>query len=308
MHKVINVIEQSFMKELLNDSAITDISYNGKDLYYFSSKSGRQYYKSIDNALVLTFLRSVANFANVRFSYSDTFLDISIGKYRLSAMHYALSRFGYEETLSFALRINHNFLSNNPTYLGRDMEILLKELMSEYRSIIISGTTGVGKTTLQKYLLTLLPANTRVIVIDNVLELGEVHTLNDKLDLTLWQTKDNKGSDIKEYIERALRFHPDYLIIAESRGDEMKEILQGAISGHPNIVTIHADSADLAYERVMYLSGVNDTKALYQAYPYVIHLAKRSENNGKVTRFIEKITGFCAKTKKLKVLYSEVKA
>lgn len=306
MHKVITVIEQSFLKELLSDTAITDISYNGKDLYYFSTKSGRQHYKSVDNALVLTFLRSVANFANVRFSYTDTFLDVSIGKYRLSAMHYALSRFGYEKTLSFALRINHDFLSNNPAYLGKDIEGLLKSIMSEYRSIIISGTTGVGKTTLQKYLITLLPPNTRVIVIDNVLELGEVHTLNETLDLTLWQTKDNSAADIKEYVARALRFHPDYLIIAESRGEEMKEILQGAISGHPNIVTIHADSAEIAYERVTYLSGINDARALYSAYPYVIHLAKRSETNGNITRFIEKITGYCRQTKKIKTLYQEV--
>ncbi|MFA5485513.1 MAG: ATPase, T2SS/T4P/T4SS family [Bacilli bacterium] len=304
---VISIIETSFLKDLLSDESITDISYNGQNLYFFSSKSGRAFYKSIDNSQVLTFLRNIANYANVRFSYSDTFLDISVGKYRLSAMHYALSRFGYKESLSFALRINHNFLARNPHYLGEKLGAILQDIMSKKRSIIISGTTGVGKTTLQKYLLMLLPPNTRVLVIDNVLELGEVHTLNETLDITLWQTKDNKEEAIREYVQRALRFHPDYLIIAESRGHEMKEILQGAISGHPNIVTLHADSAEIAYDRVLYLSGSPNKDALYHAYPYVIHLAKKEDNKGQVKRYIERITAYDVKTKKIKVIYCEDK-
>lgn len=307
MDNVITIIESSFLKDLLQDETITDISYNGQNLYFFSSKNGRAFYKKLDNGQVLTFLRNVANYANVRFSYTDTFLDISVGKYRLSAMHYALSRFGYKETLSFALRINHNFLQNNPHYLGPNLSAILKDIMSAKRSIIISGTTGVGKTTLQKYLLMLLPPNTRVLVIDNVLELGEVHTLNETLDITLWQTKDNDAAAIREYVERALRFHPDYLIIAESRGQEMKEILQGALSGHPNIVTLHADSAEIAYDRVLYLSGASDKEALFNAYPYIIHLAKKSDAQGQVVRYIQKITQYDHQKKTIKTLYSEGK-
>lgn len=305
MERVIKVIEESFLKDLLSDETITDISYNGQDIYFFSNTLGRARYKALDNAQVLTFLRNIANYSNERFSYTDTFLDISVGKYRLSAMHYALSRYGYQETLSFSLRINHNFLAKNPKYLNAKVSKILYDIMQEKRSIIISGTTGVGKTTLQKYLLMLLAPNTRVVVIDNVLELGEVHTLNKELDITLWQTRDNKEAAIKEYIQRALRFHPDYLIIAESRGHEMKEILQGAISGHPNIVTLHADSAELAYERVFYLSGASDRNTLFNAYPYVIHLAKKVNESGLVIRYINKITSFNAGTKKFKTLYSE---
>ena len=244
MQKIINIIEQSFLRELLSDTNITDISYNGKDLYYFSSLVGRKFYKRIDDNEVAIFLRNIANHANERFSYSDTFLDISVDKYRLSAMHYAVSRFGYEQSYSFALRINHHFLKSAQTYLNDQEEAVLKMIITEGKSLIISGTTGVGKTTLQKYLVTLLPPNTRVLVIDNVLELGEIHSLNETLDLTLWQTKTNNETEIKDFVQKALRFHPDYLIIAESRGSEMREILQGAISGHPNIVTIHAESAE----------------------------------------------------------------
>lgn len=306
MEKVIKVIEESFLAPLLSDKNITDISYNGHKLFYFSNESGRKLYGEINHKTVASFLRNVANFANERFSYADTFLDISIGKYRLSAMHYACSRFEFEESLSFALRINHNFLASNPHYLNNDVVDVLKYVMKENRSIIISGTTGVGKTTLQKYLLMLLPANTRVLVIDNVLELSEVTTLNKDLDLTLWQSLTNKEEEIKSFIQKALRFHPDYLIIAESRGGEMKEILQGAISGHPNIVTLHADSTALAYERVIYLAKHDDRHSLLQAFPFVIHLAKKYKADGSIYRYIEKITEYNVDTDEIEILYHEV--
>ncbi|OQC11507.1 MAG: Type IV secretion system protein VirB11 [Tenericutes bacterium ADurb.Bin087] len=306
MEKVIKVIEESFLAPLLGDKSITDISYNGAHLFYFSNDVGRKLYGAIDHKIVASFLRNVANFANERFSYADTFLDISIGKYRLSAMHYACSRFEFEESLSFALRINHNFLASNPHYLNADVVEVLKHVMRQNRSIIISGTTGVGKTTLQKYLLMLLPANTRVLVIDNVLELSEVTSLNRELDLTLWQSLTNNEDEIKGFVQKALRFHPDYLIIAESRGGEMKEILQGAISGHPNIVTLHADSAMLAYERVIYLANHKDRNSLLQAFPYVIHLAKTYKKDGKIYRYIEKITEYNSDTCEAEVLYHEV--
>lgn len=305
MDKVITIIESSFMAELLKDLSITDISYNGQSLFYFSSTKGRQFYKEIDKDLVYTFLRNVADYANNRFSYSDTFLDISVGKYRLSALHFAQSRFRYRESLSFALRINQDFLKRHPNYIGEELQTILKEIMLEKRSIIISGTTGVGKTTLQKYLLMLLKESTRVLVIDNVLELGEVHDLNPKLDLTLWQTTTNNESEIRTFVQRALRFHPDYLIIAESRGGEMKEIVQGAISGHPNIVTIHADQPELVYERVAYLASMSQSEPLFKAYPYVIHLSKKEQRDGSIRRFISKILHYDVSSAELMVIYEE---
>ena len=292
MEKVIKVIEESFMKELIFDKTITDISYNGKNLYYYSTSGGRKFYREIPQSEVAVLLRNVANLTNERFSYIDTFLDVSFDKYRLSAMHYALSRFGYIESLSFALRINHNFLLENPHYLPTELEVILKDIMGQMKSIVISGATGVGKTTLQKYLLTLLPSNTRVLVIDNVLELGEVNLLNKSLDITLWQTRSNSPEEIKDYIQKALRFHPDYLLIAESRGSEMKEIVQGSISGHPNIVTLHAESVNLVHERIAYLINGEVGEAIYKAFPYIIHLSKKMNDKQEVVRYVSQIISY----------------
>lgn len=288
MNKVTEIIENSFLKELLGDETISDISFNGQDIYYFSSVNGRNKYKTVNVEEVAIFLRNIANHTNSRFSYMETFLDVSSGKYRLSAMHFAKSRYGFEQTLSFALRINHNFLEKNIDYVGKHLKTILTEILTKRESIVISGPTGVGKTTLQKYLLTLLKPATKILVIDNVMELGEVSLLNPNIDLTLWQSTTATESEIKSFIEKALRFHPDYLLIAESRGSEMYEIVQGSLSGHPNIVTIHAQDAKSVYQRLSYLAKDMDKEILKQAFPFVIQLDKKVTTTG-IKRYINKI-------------------
>ena len=92
-------------------------------------------------------------------------------------------------------------------------------------SIVIGGVTGTGKTEFQKYLISSLDSKTRVIIIDNVLELDSIGAFS-HLDLNIWQSDDKNGSsNIQNLVKNALRNNPDWIIVAESRGSEMIEIL-----------------------------------------------------------------------------------
>ncbi len=304
MQQIIDVINASFLKDLVRNEHITDIAYNGKQLFVFNSQSGRKFVRNVHYEEVMKFLRNVANLANAKFSYSDVFLDISAGKYRLSAMHPARSRYDFRETPSFALRINHNFLKKHPYYIDEALESILIDLLNEQKTIVISGKTGVGKTTLQKYLLTRLAAATRLIVIDNVMELGEVRSLNRTLDITLWQTQSNDEQEMGEYVKNALRFHPDYIIIAETRGKEVNEIYQSTITGHPNIVTLHASSSAAVYLRLERLIKNANRQEIYEAFPVVVHLEKKVDGT-QVVRFIKEIVKYDETTHKLITLYEE---
>lgn len=304
MEKLINVIDASFLKDFVKDKNITDISYNGRELFVYDTARGRKFAREVKSEEVMVFLRNIANLANAQFSYRDTFLDLSIGKYRLSAMHPAKSRHNYEASPSFALRINHDFLINNPNYIDKHVDAILTSIMETNKTIIISGKTGVGKTTLQKYLLTKLHNATRLVVIDNVMELGEVKKLNQKLDVTLWQTSAAEEEEISKYVKNALRFHPDYIIIAESRGGEMNEIYQSVISGHPNIITFHASSSDACYLRLERLIRNVTKEDIYEAFPIVIHLEK-VETTEQIVRSIKEIKMYDEQTKKFVLLYEE---
>lgn len=304
MRKAVRYIEDSFLKELLTNQSITDISYNGQKLYYFSNNEGRQYSGDLENNQVMIFLRNIANFTNQKFSYIDTFLDVSVGKYRLSAMHHARGRYDYQDAVSFALRINTNILATS-SFMPEHIKNILQLQVNKKQSIVISGPTGVGKTTMQRYLMMLLPANTRIVVIDNVQELSDIMSLNPTLDVTLWQTSENDEDEIAEYVKKALRFHPDYILIAESRGSEMKEIFQSALTGHPNIITIHAESSELAYTRISKLLNSQDELEIMKVFPILVHLDKKQNDDQSIKRFISSIETFNPKKKKMELIYEQ---
>ena len=85
---------------------------------------------------------------------------------------------------------------------------LLKDIVTSSKNILVSGTTGAGKTTFISALLNSLPANTRVITCEEVFEL--------KLNSSDWvglQTREtnleNKGEvSLRRLIREALRMRP----------------------------------------------------------------------------------------------------
>ena len=172
--ELVNYLETSFLYPLLKDEEITDISYNGKEIYYLHNKFGRK--KSDINVSkddVVIFVRQIANLSEKQFSYTTPSIDVSEGRYRINAVHPSIVRVDNEKSISFSIRIasKENRILNSKSFMNAKMKDFLMDCLKKKRSIVIGGPTGSGKTELQKYLLTSLEDNTRVIVIDNVQEL-----------------------------------------------------------------------------------------------------------------------------------------
>ena len=155
--KAINYIENSFILSLINDSDVTDISYNGEDIYYVSNSLGRK--KSdivIEPQMAKDFVRQIANIAEKQFSFTNPNLDISVGKYRINATHGSVCRVKDEGAISFDIRIASVAprIERGDDFFGDDaVRELLQLIMDNRLSLVIGGITGSGKTELQKYLL-----------------------------------------------------------------------------------------------------------------------------------------------------------
>ena len=241
--KIISYIENSFLSPILKINSVTDISFNGSSLFYVDNDYGRK--KSdinISNEEVRDFLRQLANLTEKQFSYQDPFLDVSVGRYRINAVHQSIARKNNENVLTFSLRIASlcNKINNDKYFLNDKLKLFFKKIIDNNCSIVISGITGTGKTEFQKYLISLMKNYTRTIVIDNVQELETLYYEND-LDLTYWLVDDkNINASSHKLIKNALRSNPDWLIVAESRGEEVSDVITSAMTGHPIITTIHA--------------------------------------------------------------------
>lgn len=121
------------------------------------------------------------------------------------------------------------------------------------KNIIVSGATGSGKTTLSKALLALIPEAERLITIEDARELTMPH----RNVVNLLYAKDGQGkakTGAKELLESALRMRPDRILLQELRDGTAFFYMRNVNSGHPgSITTVHADSAELAFEQLTLL-------------------------------------------------------
>ena len=121
------------------------------------------------------------------------------------------------------------------------------------RNILISGATGSGKTTFAKGLVQLIPAEERLVTIEDARELTAPH----RNAVHLLYAKDGQGLakvGAKQLLESALRMRPDRILLQELRDGTAFFYLRTVNTGHPgSITTIHADSAVLAFEQLTLL-------------------------------------------------------
>lgn len=313
--RALNYIESSFIAPLLQDKEVTDISYNGSSLFYVHNSKGRLKSNiSVTSEQVLDFLRQIANFSERQFSYTMPFLDVSFNKYRLNGVHPSIVRVDNEKSCSFALRIGskENRINKDYCFITSECEKFLIKCLDEEESIVIAGPTGSGKTELQKYLISKLRKFSRVIVIDNILELENLRQYDD-LDLTSWQVSPtNTAVSMRELIKNALRSNPDWLVIAEARGDEMSDVLNSVMTGHPIITTLHAKSLNAIPKRICRLVMQKDNTQKYEDIlddvtghiKFYVYLNRKFQKDGKVLRFVESI-GEIQKDGTMKIIYKK---
>lgn len=126
----------------------------------------------------------------------------------------------------------------------------LKEAIAERRTIIVSGSTGCGKTTLINALLNELShicPQDRVISIEDTKELNI--KVKNKVALFTSQT-----SDMSVLLKSALRLRPDRLIVGEVRGCEALDLIDAFSTGHSGgFTTLHAGSIEQALKRLTLL-------------------------------------------------------
>lgn len=122
------------------------------------------------------------------------------------------------------------------------------------KNIIVSGSTGSGKTTFFRSLLKQVSNNERLISIENVDELGLYKTHSNTVSLFYSANGQGVSPVTQQHLlESSLRMKPDRIFVAELiRGDEAFYYLRNVNSGHPgSITTMHANSARLAMEQLV---------------------------------------------------------
>ena len=135
-----------------------------------------------------------------------------------------------------------------------DYEAFMRLAVRSRKNILVSGPTGSGKTTWTKALIREIPAEERLITIEDARELVLDRHPN---HVRLFYSKDDQGLarvTPKQLLESCLRMKPDRILLAELRAEEAFDYLRNVNSGHPGSITsIHAGSCELAFEQLVLL-------------------------------------------------------
>ena len=133
-------------------------------------------------------------------------------------------------------------------YLG-----FFRAAVAARKTILISGGTSSGKTTLLNALLKEIPQHERVISIEDTPEIR----LSSDNALGLVAVAGDQGEarvTVDDLMRASLRMRPDRLIVGELRGGETVTFLRAINTGHPgSISTVHANSPQGAFEQIAFM-------------------------------------------------------
>lgn len=135
-----------------------------------------------------------------------------------------------------------------------DVAALLWTTVQYEMNIITSGGTGSGKTTFLNVLMPFIPINHRILSIEDTREIVLPHFLH-WVPLT---TRDpgaegRGGVDMLQLLVNSLRMRPDRIIVGEiRRGDQAEVLFEAMHTGHSVYATLHADTAEQTYRRLVY--------------------------------------------------------
>jgi pilus assembly protein CpaF len=125
----------------------------------------------------------------------------------------------------------------------------IREAVEHNQTILISGGTSTGKTTLLNAISAFLPGDDRLVVIEDTAELHLTQRNIVRLEARREQ-RDVKPVTIRDLLRAALRHRPDRIIVGEVRGSEAYDLLEALNTGHAgSLSTIHANSAAQALNR-----------------------------------------------------------
>ena len=134
----------------------------------------------------------------------------------------------------------------------------LRALVKARKNIIVAGGTGVGKTTMLRALLNEIPAEERLVTIENAFELGlhepdlkELHPNVAALEAREANVEGEGEISMAELVRAGLRLNPSRVIVGEVLGDEIVSMLEAMSQGNDGSMgTIHATSSAYVWRRM----------------------------------------------------------
>jgi pilus assembly protein CpaF len=290
------MFDYSVLVPYIQDDMITDINYNGHDLWCDHLKKGRYKVHGFSfHQQMQQLAYRFANHVNQTFNPKTPLVEAQYDGMRWSMIHESIA-----SKLSISIR-------KTPMIARLSIKSMIKEAYApahviEYliqavkdrKNILVSGLPGAGKTELIKFLTSAITPYERIITIEDTLEM-HVRSLYPHLDCV--SVKVNDQFTYQDAIKAALRQRPDWILVSEVRSKEVYYLLQSMSTGTHCLSTIHAPNASLIPQRLIHMIPGHDLSydqmmaLIHDAIDIGVHIQSIITKKG-ITRFIKEVVIF----------------
>ncbi|QIK66078.1 CpaF family protein [Nocardioides sp. HDW12B] len=181
------------------------------------------------------------------------------------------------------------------TYSARTADFLSACVRGKL-NIVVSGSTGAGKTTTLNVLSSFIPSDERIVTIEDAaeLQLHQDHVL--RLESRPANIEGRGAVEIRDLVKNSLRMRPDRIVVGEVRDASALDMLQAMNTGHDgSICTVHSNGPrdTLArLETLVLMAGMDlPIRAIREqvasAVDLIVHQARLRDGSRRITHVTE---------------------
>src|SRR4051812_41816755 len=286
--------------QLLRDETVTEVMVNGPDQVYVE-RSGKLMLSDVrfaDETHLRRIIDKIVSQVGRRVDEANPMVDarlpdgsrvncvvhpLSIGGPFMTIRKFAKDPYTVEDLIGFG-----SFTPQVAHFINQCVKGRL--------NIVVSGGTGTGKTTLLNVLSSFIPADERIVTVEDAkeLQLHQIHVL--PMEARPPNIEGKGEVKIRDLVRNSLRMRPDRIVVGEVRGGEALDMLQAMNTGHDgSITTVHANSArdSLArLETMVLMAGVDlPVRAIREqvasAIDLIVHQSRLKDGSRRIVSISE---------------------
>lgn len=288
------------LEPLLKEPTISDILVNGYGKVYIerNGKLALTQVRFRDNAHLMHIIEKIVSQVGRRIDEAQPVVDARlpdgsrvnaiIPPLALDGPTLSIRRFGRHVITSEEMLANRTMMPGMLQFLAACVEARI--------TVLISGGTGSGKTTMLNALSRFIPEEERIITIEDTaeLQLQQRHVV--KFETRPPNLNKEGGINQRQLVRTALRMRPDRIIVGECRGPEALDMLQAMNTGvEGSMSTVHANSPRDAFSRLEAMVLMADleipTRVIIQqlasAIRLVVQLSRLQDGTRKILSIAE---------------------
>lgn len=287
------------LMELVKDDKITDIDFNGTDLWITDIYNN--HWKDTKLNITPNFIRrlaqGIANSQSKEFNQKNPVIEAETEELRISTIHMSKAQTGTTMCIRKTPKKERIKASEaiDLGYASKETFAMLANCVEAHMNLIICGEPRAGKTEFAKFVSGYIPGNERIITIEDVMEwrCKDLHPGADIIEIKV----DDNDFTYSDAIIAALKQNPKWIMIAETRGEEVKNLIQSFSTGVNGITTLHTDDVTKIPSRIVNMANdsLTESRIADNVYDYVdvgVLISMKPNKDGIIQRYIDQVAFF----------------